>query len=211
MTDVLERLGQIRIVPVVVLENAAQAKPLAEALLAGSLPCAEVTFRTSAAAESIKIFSTYKEICLGAGTVLSVDQVKSAVDSGATFIVSPGFNPKVVRYCVEQRIPITPGICTPTEIEMGLDFGLNIFKFFPAEAYGGLKTLKAISAPFSMIKFIPTGGIDAKNVRDYLSTKQVYACGGSWMVTKEMISNGKFNEVTALAKEAVSIVKSLAQ
>jgi 2-dehydro-3-deoxyphosphogluconate aldolase/(4S)-4-hydroxy-2-oxoglutarate aldolase len=210
MTDVLERLGQIRIVPVVVLENAAQAKPLAEALLAGGLPCAEVTFRTSAAAEAIKIFSTYKEICLGAGTVLSVDQVKSAVDSGATFIVSPGFNPKVVRYCVEQRIPITPGICTPTEIEMGLDFGLNIFKFFPAEAYGGLKTLKAISAPFSMIKFIPTGGIDANNVRDYLSTKQVYACGGSWMVTKEMISNRKFNEVTALAKEAVNIVKGLA-
>jgi 2-dehydro-3-deoxyphosphogluconate aldolase/(4S)-4-hydroxy-2-oxoglutarate aldolase len=115
----------------------------------------------------------------------------------------------VVKYCIENKIPITPGICTPTEIEMGLDYGLNIFKFFPAEAYGGLKTLKAISAPYGMIKFIPTGGIDAKNVRDYLSFKQVFACGGSWMVTKEMIANGKFNEVTTLAKEAVNLVKGL--
>jgi 2-dehydro-3-deoxyphosphogluconate aldolase / (4S)-4-hydroxy-2-oxoglutarate aldolase len=209
MSEVLKRLGEIRLVPVVVLEDANNAEPLAEALIAGGLPCAEVTFRTAAAAESIKRISKYKEICLGAGTVLSVDQAKLAVDSGAAFIVSPGFNPKVVKYCVENRIPITPGICTPTEIEMGLEYGLNIFKFFPAEAYGGLKTLKAISAPYGMIKFIPTGGIDAKNVRDYLSFKQVFACGGSWMVTKEMISNRKFNEVTTLAKEAVNLVKRL--
>ena len=209
MSEVLERLGEIRLVPVVVLEDAKNAEPLAEALIAGNLPCAEVTFRTTAAAESIKRISKYKEICLGAGTVLSVDQVKLAIDSGATFIVSPGFNQKVVSYCVERKIPITPGICTPTEIEMGLEFGLNIFKFFPAEAYGGLKTLKAISAPYGTIKFIPTGGINAKNIRDYLSFKQVFACGGSWMVTKEMISNGKFNDVTALAKEAVNLVKGL--
>ena len=207
MSEVLKRLGEIRLVPVVVLEDAKNAEPLAEALIAGGLPCAEVTFRTAAAAESIKRISKYKEMCLGAGTVLSVDQAKQAVDSGATFIVSPGFNPKVVQYCVEHKIPITPGICTPTEIEMGLDYGLNIFKFFPAEAYGGLKTLKAISAPYSMIKFIPTGGIDAKNVREYLSFKQVVACGGSWMVTREMISNSKFNEVTTLAQEAVNLVK----
>jgi 2-dehydro-3-deoxyphosphogluconate aldolase/(4S)-4-hydroxy-2-oxoglutarate aldolase len=209
MSEVLKRLGEIRLVPVVVLEDAKNAEPLAEALIAGGLPCAEVTCRTAAAAESIKRISKYKEMCLGAGTVLSVDQAKQAVDSGATFIVSPGFNPKVVQYCVEHKIPITPGICTPTEIEMGLDYGLNIFKFFPAEAYGGLKTLKAISAPYSMIKFIPTGGIDAKNVREYLSFKQVVACGGSWMVTREMISNSKFNEVTTLAQEAVNLVKGL--
>ena len=209
MSEVLKRLGEIRLVPVVVLENAKDAEPLAEALIAGGLPCAEVTFRTAAAAESIKRISKYKEICLGAGTVLTVDQAKLAVNSGATFIVSPGFNPKVVKYCVENRIPITPGICTPTEIEMGIDYGLNIFKFFPAEAYGGLKTLKAISAPYSMIKFIPTGGIDANNLCEYLSFEQVYACGGSWMVTKEMISNCKFDEVTTLAKEAVDLVKSL--
>jgi 2-dehydro-3-deoxyphosphogluconate aldolase / (4S)-4-hydroxy-2-oxoglutarate aldolase len=209
MSDVLKRLGEIRLVPVVVLEDANNAEPLAEALIAGGLPCAEVTFRTAAAAESIKRISKYTEICLGAGTVLSVDQAKLAVDSGASFIVSPGFNPNVVKYCVEQRIPMTPGICTPTEIEMGLEYGLNIFKFFPAEAYGGLKTLKAISAPYGMVKFIPTGGIDAKNVRDYLSFKQVFACGGSWMVTKEMISNGKFHEVATLAKEAVNLVKGL--
>jgi len=209
MSEVLKRLGEIRLVPVVILEDAKNAEPLAEALIAGGLPCAEVTFRTAAAAESIKRISKFKEICLGAGTVLSVDQVKLAVDSGATFIVSPGFNPKVVQYCIGNKIQITPGICTPTEIEMGLDYGLNIFKFFPAEAYGGLKTLKAISAPYGMIKFIPTGGIDAKNVRDYLSFKQVFACGGSWMVTKEMISNGKFNEITTLAKEAVNLINGL--
>jgi 2-dehydro-3-deoxyphosphogluconate aldolase/(4S)-4-hydroxy-2-oxoglutarate aldolase len=209
MSEVLKRLGEIRLVPVVVLEDAKNAEPLAEALIVGGLPCAEVTFRTAAAAESIKRISKFKEICLGAGTVLSVDQVKLAVDSGATFIVSPGFNPKVVKYCVENKIQITPGICTPTEIEMGLDYGLNIFKFFPAEAYGGLKTLKAISAPYGMIKFIPTGGIYAKNVRDYLSFKQVFACGGSWMVTKELISNGKFNEIATLAKEAVNLIKGL--
>jgi 2-dehydro-3-deoxyphosphogluconate aldolase / (4S)-4-hydroxy-2-oxoglutarate aldolase len=209
MSEVFKRLGEIRIVPVVVLENAKHAEPLAEALIAGGLPCAEVTFRTAAAAESIKRISAYKEICLGAGTVLSVDQAKLAVDCGATFIVSPGFNPKVVQYCVEQKIPITPGICTPTEIEMGLEYGLNIFKFFPAEAYGGLKTLKAISAPYSMIKFIPTGGIDAKNICDYLRFKQVFACGGSWMVAKEMISNGNFGEVTILAQEAVNLVKGV--
>ena len=130
MSDVLKRLGEIRLVPVVVLDDAKNAEPLAEALIAGGLPCAEITFRTAAAAESIKRMAHYKEICLGAGTVLSLDQAKLAFDSGATFIVSPGFNPKVVQYCIENKIPITPGICTPTEIEMGLEFGLNIFKFF---------------------------------------------------------------------------------
>ena len=209
MSEVLKRLGEIRLVPVVILEDAKNAEPLAEALIAGGLPCAEVTFRTTAAAESIKRISMYKEICLGAGTVLSVDQVKLAVDSGATFIVSPGLNPKVVTYCIDNKIPITPGICTPTEIEIGLEYNLNIFKFFPAEAYGGLKTLKAISAPYGMIKFIPTGGIDQKNVRDYLSLKQVFACGGSWMVTKEMISNGQFKEITALVKESANLIKGI--
>jgi 2-dehydro-3-deoxyphosphogluconate aldolase/(4S)-4-hydroxy-2-oxoglutarate aldolase len=211
MSEVLTKIGKIRLVPVVVLEDAKNAGPLAEALIAGGLPCAEVTFRTGAAVESIQRMSKYTEICLGAGTVLSVDQVKLAVDSGASFIVSPGFNPTVVQYCVTHNIPITPGICTPTEIEMGLEFGLKIFKFFPAEAYGGLKTLQAIGAPYGMIQFIPTGGIDAKNVREYLLCKQVFACGGSWMVTKEMISNNKFSEVTSLAKEAVHLVKSLQQ
>jgi 2-dehydro-3-deoxyphosphogluconate aldolase/(4S)-4-hydroxy-2-oxoglutarate aldolase len=123
--------------------------------------------------------------------------------------VSPGLNPKVVTYCIDNKIPITPGICTPTEIEIGLEYSLNIFKFFPAEAYGGLKTLKAISAPYGMIKFIPTGGIGPKNVRDYLSLKQVFACGGSWMVTKEMISNGQFKEITALVKEAANLIKGI--
>jgi 2-dehydro-3-deoxyphosphogluconate aldolase / (4S)-4-hydroxy-2-oxoglutarate aldolase len=209
MSEVLKRLGELRLVPVVVLEEEKNAEPLAEALIAGGLPCAEITFRTAAAGESIKRMSKYKEICLGAGTVLSVDQVKLAVDSGAMYIVSPGLNPKVVQYCMDNNIPITPGICTPTEIEMGLEYGLNIFKFFPAEAFGGLQTLKAISAPYGMIKFIPTGGIGPKNVREYLSFKKVFACGGSWMVTQEMISNGRFKEISVLAKEAVALVQGI--
>lgn len=208
MFDVMKRINEMKLVPVIVLEDAENAVPLAESLLAGGLPCAEVTFRTAAAAESIKRMSAFKDICLGAGTVLTIDKVKAAVDSGATYIVTPGFNPKVVGYCVENKIPVTPGICTPSEIEMGLDFGLEVLKFFPAESYGGLKTLKAISAPYGMMKFIPTGGISAANVCEYLSFNKVFACGGSWMVTKELISAGKFDEITSLVREAVELVKS---
>ena len=206
--DILNKIGNLHIVPVVVMEKADNSEPLAEALLAGGLPCAEITFRTDAAAESIKRISNYKDICLGAGTVLSVEQVKQAVDAGAQFIVTPGFNPKVVGYCVENNIPVTPGICNPTQIEMGLEYGLKIFKFFPAEAYGGIKTLKAISSPYKIVKFIPTGGINIKNLRDYLSLNNVFACGGSWPVKSHLIQEHKFNQITALVKEAVNIVKT---
>ena len=206
MSDVMKRINELKLVPVVVLDDAKDAAPLAEALIEGGLPCAEITFRTAAAADSIKAMSKYPEVCLGAGTVLSIDQVKQAVDCGATYIVTPGFNPKVVGYCVENKIPICPGVCAPTQIEMGLEFGLKVMKFFPAEAYGGLKTLKAICAPYNMVKFIPTGGIGPGNVCEYLAFDKVFACGGSWMVKKELVTAGNFVEIARLTKAAVKLV-----
>ena len=208
MSDVLDRIGAVRLVPVVVIENAEDAVPLGEALMEGGLPCAEVTFRTEAAAEAIRKLSTIKGLLLGAGTVVTVDQAKAAVDSGVEFIVTPGFNPEVVGYCVENSIPITPGICTPTGIEAAMSFGLTTVKFFPAEAFGGLNTLKAISAPYGAVKFVPTGGINATNVVDYLAFPKVLACGGSWMVKKDLISAGNFGEITRLTRAAVAAAES---
>lgn len=207
--DVLEKLSQHRLIPVIAIDNAESAGLLADALVAGGLPVAEVTFRTAAAEQSIKTMGKRGDLILGAGTVLNVDTVKKAVDAGATFMVSPGFNPKVVSYCVQNKIPITPGIATPTDIEMALDHGLTAVKFFPAEAIGGIKTLKAFAAPYGMMRFIPTGGITDKNVADYLAFKPVIACGGSWMVAKELLSAGKWAEVTALTKQAVEAAKSV--
>ncbi|OGV66216.1 MAG: 2-dehydro-3-deoxyphosphogluconate aldolase [Lentisphaerae bacterium RIFOXYA12_FULL_48_11] len=208
MTDVIKEMEKYKLVPVVVIENADDAEPLAKALMDGGLPCAEVTFRTAAAADAIKRLSKVGGLLLGAGTVLSIDQVKKALDAGAQFIVSPGFNPKVVGYCVENSIPIVPGVCTPTEIEAAMEFGLKVLKFFPAETYGGVEALKAISAPYSMIKFVPTGGIGPVNIMSYLRFTKVLACGGSWMVKKEAISAKRFDEITRLTKDAVSLVKA---
>lgn len=202
-SDALQLLADLRLIPVVVIDNAEHAVALGEALLAGGLPCAEVTLRTDAAADSIKRLSHCEGICLGAGTVLSVDQVKSAVDCGAEFIVAPGFNSKVVRYCIDQGIVVIPGVCTPTQIEMGLECGLNVLKFFPAEAFGGVATLKAISAPYPTVKFIPTGGIDASNLSSYLALDNVLACGGSWMAKKELIRDQQFERITSLTAQAV--------
>lgn len=207
MADMIKELERLRIVPVVVIENADDAEPLAKALMEGGLPCAEVTFRTAAAAAAIKKLSAVKGLLLGAGTVLSVDLVKQAVEAGATFIVTPGFNPKVVGYCVENKIPIVPGVCTPTEIEAALEFGLKVLKFFPAESYGGLATLQAISAPYSMVRFVPTGGIGPDNVMAYLRFPKVLACGGSWMVKKDAISGKKFDEICRLTRDAMALVK----
>ena len=206
--DILKQLETYRLIPVIAIDKADDAGPLAEALVAGGLPVAEVTFRTAAAEASIKTMSKRGDLVLGAGTVLNVDTVKKAVDAGATYIVSPGFNPKVVSYCVQNKIPITPGVATPTEIEFALDHGLSVVKFFPAEAIGGLKTLKAVAAPYSMMRFVPTGGITDKNVGEYLAFKPVIACGGSWMVAKELLSAGNWAEVTRLTKDAVSAAKS---
>jgi 2-dehydro-3-deoxyphosphogluconate aldolase/(4S)-4-hydroxy-2-oxoglutarate aldolase len=208
MTDLLEKLGRLGIVPVVKIERAEDAVELGRALLAGGLPCAEITFRTAAAEEAIRrISSNLPEVIVGAGTVLSVDQASKAISAGARFIVSPGFNQKVVDWCLQNEIPVTPGVMTPTEIDMALDRGLSILKFFPAEAIGGIAVLKAISAPYGGVKFIPTGGINKNNLADYLALPSVHCCGGSWLVKANLISAGKFDEITHLAREAMSVVR----
>jgi len=205
MNEILEKIGEFGIVPVVKIEKAEDALPLGRALIDGDLPIAEITFRTSAAEESIKSLTReLPNLLVGAGTVLTVEQAKKAVSAGAKFIVSPGFNPKVVDYCIENSIPVTPGINNPTQIEMALERGIEVVKFFPAEASGGLPLLKSMSAPYTGIKFIPTGGIDQNNLCSYLSDNKVLACGGSWMVKPELISSGNFDEITRLTKEAVS-------
>jgi 2-dehydro-3-deoxyphosphogluconate aldolase/(4S)-4-hydroxy-2-oxoglutarate aldolase len=206
-TDVFVRLSELKVIPVVAIDDAAWADPMGEALVAGGLPIAEVTFRTAAAEAAIKALAKRGDLLVGAGTVLTIDHVKKAVDGGAKFIVTPGFSPKIVGYCVENNIPITPGCVTATEITWALEHGLNVVKFFPAEASGGLKTLKAIAAPFSAVKFIPTGGITPENLLDYLKFGQILACGGSWMVTKELLSGKQFSKITELAKQAVELAK----
>lgn len=198
-----------KIIPVVAIQKADDAQPLAEALIRGGLPCAEITFRTDAAARVIKKIAQRGDIVVGAGTVLKIAQVQQAVDAGATFLVTPGFNPKVVAYCMEHNIPVAPGVSNPTDIEMALDFGLDIVKFFPAEAFGGLKTLKAMSAPYAAMRFIPTGGIGPDNLLGYLKHPKVAACGGSWMVKSELISAGQFERIAELTREAVSIAARL--
>jgi 2-dehydro-3-deoxyphosphogluconate aldolase / (4S)-4-hydroxy-2-oxoglutarate aldolase len=201
----LNRIETCGVVPVIALDKADDANPLAEALVKGGLPLAEVTFRTAAAEQSIRVMAARGDILVGAGTVLGVDTVKRAVDAGAKFMVSPGFNPKVVGYCVANNIPITPGCITPTDIEMAIDHGLSVVKFFPAEAFGGLKTIKAISAPYAMMRFIPTGGITDKQLGDYLAFKPILAVGGSWFVARELLAAGRFDEITRLTAQAVEI------
>ena len=208
MNEVLEKIQEIGIVPVVVLDDVKDAAPLAKALCEGGLPCAEVTFRTAAAEESIRIMSEqFPEMLVGAGTVLTTEQVDRAVAAGAKFIVSPGMNPRIVKYCVEKGILITPGCANPSDIEQALENGLDVVKFFPAEPAGGLKMIKAMAAPYVGVKFMPTGGINQNNVRDYLAYDRILACGGSWMVKGDMVAAGEFDKIKELAAEAVEIVK----
>lgn len=208
MNTVLEQIGKIGIVPVVVLNDAKDAEPLAKALVNGGLPCAEVTFRTEAAEESIRIMSEkYPEMLVGAGTVLTTEQVDRAVAAGARFIVSPGLNPKVVTYCLEKNIPVTPGTQTPSEMEQALELGLDVVKFFPAEPAGGLKMIKAVAAPYTTLKFMPTGGINLDNVEEYLEYDRILACGGSWMVKGDLVSAGKFDEIEKMTRDAADMVK----
>ena len=210
MNAVLEQFQKIGIIPVVVLEVAKAAEPLGRALMEGGLPCAEVTFRTAAAEESIRIMSEkFPDMLVGAGTVLTTEQVDRAVAAGAKFIVSPGINPKVVEYCVKKNIPITPGTCNPSNVETALEFGLDVVKFFPAEPAGGLNYIKAIAAPYVGMKFMPTGGINAENVKDYLKYDRILACGGSWMVKGDLIKAGDFEKIKELTAEAAQIVKDI--
>ncbi|MBE5880782.1 MAG: bifunctional 4-hydroxy-2-oxoglutarate aldolase/2-dehydro-3-deoxy-phosphogluconate aldolase [Lachnospiraceae bacterium] len=208
MIKVLEDIQKLGIVPVVVIDDVKDAEPLAKALCDGGLPCAEVTFRTEAAEESIRIMAEkFPEMLIGAGTVLTTDQVDRAVAAGAKFIVSPGLNPRIVKYCVEKNIPITPGCSSASDIEQALENGLEVVKFFPAEPAGGLNMIKALAAPYVGVKFMPTGGINQNNVKEYLKYNRILACGGSWMVKGDLIKAGDFDKITELTKEAVDIVK----
>ena len=204
MNEVLKKIGAIGIVPVVKIDHAKDAIPLAKALCAGGLPCAEVTFRTDAAEEAIRLMhQEFPEMLIGAGTVLTTEQVDRAVAAGATFIVSPGLNPRIVKYCVEKGIPITPGCSNPSDVEQAIEQGLDVVKFFPAEQSGGLKMIKAMAAPYVHMMFMPTGGINAKNLNDYLSYNKILACGGSWMVNGDLINAGEFDKIEAMTREAV--------
>ena len=210
MGNVLEELAGYGVVPVVVLNRAEDAKPLAEALCRGGLKCAEVTFRTEAAEESIKIMSeSFPDMLVGAGTVLTTSQVDRAVAAGAKFIVSPGFDPEVVDYCIDKNIPVVPGTITPSEVAQGVKRGLKLLKFFPAEQAGGLAMIKAMAAPYTMVRFMPTGGINARNLPDYLASDKIAACGGSWMVKASLVDNKEYDRIEEMTREAVGTVKKI--
>ena len=204
MKDLAERFHEVGVVPVVVLEDAKDAVPLAQALVEGGLPCAEVTFRTAAAEESIRLMAEkFPEMLVGAGTVLTTEQVDAAVKAGAKFIVSPGFDPEIVDYCLKKEIPVLPGCISPSEVAQAVKRGLKTVKFFPAEQAGGVAMIKAMAAPYTQMKFMPTGGINAKNINSYLAFDKILACGGSWMVKKDLVAAGEFDKIRDLTKEAV--------
>lgn len=208
MVDVMQEVATRKIVPVVKLDRVEDAKPLGEALCEGGLPVAEVTFRTDAAEESIRIMKKeFPDMLVGAGTVTNVEQAKRALDAGAVFFVSPGFSTKVTEFAVDHKIPIFPGTCTPTEVMLAMEYGLEVVKFFPAKQYGGLDTIKALAAPFPAMKFMPTGGVSAANIKEFLAFDKIIACGGSWMVKDSFVKEGNFAEIVRLTKEAVDLVK----
>lgn len=201
--DILSRLRGSIVVPVVVLDDAKDAIPTAKALLAGGVDVMEITFRTAAAADSIKaVAENCPDMLVGAGTVITLEQCKKAVEMGAKFIVSPGFDAEVVGWCVEHGVSVTPGCVTPTEITAALKFGLKVVKFFPASVYGGLAAMKALSAPFVGLKFIPTGGVNGQNIGEYIAAPFIHAVGGSWICAKKDIAEGNFDKITALCKDA---------
>lgn len=210
MNELFKKVESLGVVPVVVLNDAKDAKPLAKALCEGGLPCAEVTFRTEAAEESIRIMANeFPEMLIGAGTVLTIEQVDRAVGAGAKFIVSPGFDPEIVDYCIEKNIPVFPGCITPSEVAQAVKRGLEVVKFFPAEQFGGVATIKALAAPYTNVRFMPTGGVSAKNLADYLGFKKIVACGGSWMVKGDLVAAGEFDKIREMTAEAVALVKEI--
>lgn len=210
MKTLEERFYDYAVVPVVVLNNADDAVPLADALIKGGLPCAEVTFRTDAAEESIRrICESFPDMLVGAGTVLTTEQVERAHKAGAKFIVSPGFDPEIIDYCISIGLPVLPGCITPSEIAQAVKRGLKVVKFFPAEQSGGVAMIKAMAAPYSMVKFMPTGGISTKNLADYLSCDKILCCGGSWMVKEDLIKSGSFDKITDMTREATALARSI--
>jgi 2-dehydro-3-deoxyphosphogluconate aldolase/(4S)-4-hydroxy-2-oxoglutarate aldolase len=210
MVGVLDRLGEVGIIPVVKIDDERHALPLARALLEGDLPCAEITLRTEAGIGAIRrIAAEEQRVLVGAGTVLTVEQAQRAIDAGAQYIVSPGFDSDVVDWCLEHSVVVVPGAVTPTEINMALKKGLRILKFFPAHSYGGVATLKALADPYSGVKFIPTGGISLDNLQEYLRLGNVHSCGGSWMVSAKMIAEEHFGTISQLAREARALVRQV--
>ena len=210
MKDITERFEKLGVVPVVVLEDTKDAVPLATALVEGGLPCAEVTFRTKAAAESIRLMTEqFPEMLVGAGTVLTIEQVDDAVRAGAKFIVSPGFDAEIVDYCLKNEIPVFPGCISPSEVAQAVKRGLKIVKFFPAEPAGGISMIKAMAAPYTGIKFMPTGGINAKNLENYLFCDKIICCGGSWMVKGDFVKAGEFDKIRELTAEVRKLVDSI--
>lgn len=209
MNELQKKISEIGVVPVIKLNNPIRdAKPLADALCAGGVPIAEVTFRAAGAADAIRIMSeSHPEMLVGAGTVLTTQQVDDAVNAGATYIVTPGFDAELVQYCQEKGVTIFPGCTTPTDYHAAYKFGLEVLKFFPAEQSGGLDKIKSMAAPFPMFKVMPTGGISLKNLATYAANPVIAACGGSYMVTADLIDNGKWDEITELCKKSVEIVK----
>ena len=208
--DIAEKFQKIGVVPVVVLEDVKDAVPLAKALVEGGLPCAEVTFRTEAAEESIRLMAEqFPDMLVGAGTVLTKEQVDAAAAAGAKFIVSPGFDPEIVDYCLEKEIPVYPGCVSPSEVAQAVKRGLKVVKFFPAEPAGGLPMIKAMAAPYAGLKFMPTGGINAKNLEEYLTCDKIICCGGSWMVKGDMIRNGEFDQIQIMVKEAKELADEI--
>ncbi len=210
MDKISQQIGELGIIPVTALEDANQAVPLGQALLDGGLPCAELTFRTTAATDAIyKMSQAYPEMLIGAGTVLTVMQAEAAVAAGAKFILSPGFDAEIVDWCLAHKVLVIPGVMTPTDIGLAVKKGLKLLKFFPAAAAGGIATLKSISDPFVGVNFLPTGGINGRNLADFLQLPMVRACGGSWLVKKELINTGAFDEIRRLTKEAVAVVRKV--
>lgn len=210
MSDLIEQLRNIAIVPVIEIEDPAKAASLAKALIEGGINCAEVTFRTAGAAEAIKnMVEAYPDMLVGAGTVLRREQVDKAIEAGAKFIVSPGLNPDTVNYCIEKNIPVVPGVVTPSEIELALSLGLTFVKFFPAEAAGGLKMIKAVAAPYKEVSFMPTGGVNIGNINDYLAFDRIVACGGTWIVPKSALKEDNYEEITRLCLEAKAHIKEV--
>jgi 2-dehydro-3-deoxyphosphogluconate aldolase/(4S)-4-hydroxy-2-oxoglutarate aldolase len=207
---IFEKLKKMRLVPVIAINDEEDAIPLGGALIRGGLPCAEITFRTDAAEESIKRLSKeYPEMLIAAGTVLTTEQADRAIGAGATFIVAPGFSRKVAEHCLKKNYAYAPGVMTPTEIEMALDLGITTVKFFPAELAGGINMIKALAAPYTKLKFMPTGGISKKNIADYLTYEKTTAVGGSFMATSKMIANKEFDKIEALTKEAVEMIAAI--
>jgi 2-dehydro-3-deoxyphosphogluconate aldolase / (4S)-4-hydroxy-2-oxoglutarate aldolase len=209
MNELFARIREIGIVPVIKLEKPADALPLGKALIEGGLMIAEVTFRTGAAPEAIALLKKqFPTLLTGAGTVTTIAQAEAAIASGASFVVTPGFNPRIVDFCIEKGMPIVPGVNSPSQVEFGLERGLTLLKFFPAEVSGGVKMLKALHGPYSEVSFVPTGGVDTSNIASYLELPYVAAIGGSWMVKEDKIAAGKYAEISALCREAVQLVVS---